>query len=75
MEISKDFFEHVLNCLANQKFINEINADALECDYKKIQAEIQLEIDKTWIKGMNMLQEAPDDPRGKIPKLKWSSIA
>lgn len=27
--ISKDSFGHLLNCLDNQKFIHEVNADAL----------------------------------------------
>lgn len=27
--ISKDSFEHLLNCLDNQKYIREVNADAL----------------------------------------------
>jgi len=28
--ISKDSFEHLLNCLDNQKHIKQVNADALE---------------------------------------------
>lgn len=43
--ISEDSFEHLLNCLDNQKFIREINADALTCDYKKVQQETQQAID------------------------------
>lgn len=27
--ISKDSFEHLLNCLDNQKYINSVNADAI----------------------------------------------
>lgn len=54
--MSRDYFEHLLNCLANQKFIHEINADATECDYKKIQKENQTIIDKAWTDGMNMLR-------------------
>ena len=38
-------FEHLLSCLDNQKFINEINADGLKCDYKSIQKENQKAID------------------------------
>lgn len=28
--ISKDSFDHLLNCLANQKYVGEVNADALD---------------------------------------------
>ncbi len=28
--ISKDSFEHLLNCLDNQKYIRDVNADALD---------------------------------------------
>jgi len=38
-------FEHLLSCLDNQKFIHEINADALESDYKAIQKKNQEAID------------------------------
>ena len=55
--IDEDFFEHLLNCLANQKYINEINADALTCDYKKIQKENQEIIDRAWNDGMKMLMD------------------
>lgn len=27
--ISKDSFEHLLNCLDNQKYLHEVNADAI----------------------------------------------
>ena len=43
--LSENSFEHLLNCLDNQKFIEVINADALSCDYKTIQKENQLAID------------------------------
>lgn len=43
--ISENSFEHLLNCLDNQKFIHIINADATTCDYKKVQEEIQEAID------------------------------
>ena len=43
--ISEDSFEHLLNCLDNQKFLYEINADALTCNYKKTQQEMQAVID------------------------------
>jgi hypothetical protein len=58
--ISKSYFEHLLNCLANQKYINEspCNGDAryLELgEYKKIQIENQAVIDKAWNRGMFVL--------------------
>ena len=43
--ITEGSFEHLLNCLDNQKFIHEINADALTCDYKKVQRDSQSAID------------------------------
>jgi hypothetical protein len=43
--ISKDSFEHLLACLDNQKFVREINADALTCDYRAVQKETQTAID------------------------------
>jgi len=43
--ISQDSFEHLLNCLDNQKFIDFVNADATTCDYKQVQAESQKAID------------------------------
>ncbi len=39
ISISLDSFEHLLNCLDNQKYIQDVNADAADCDYKKIQRE------------------------------------
>ena len=53
--VDRNFFEHLLNCLANQKFIHEINADALECDYKKVQKENQQAIDKAYRQGRDLL--------------------
>lgn len=34
--ISKDSFEHLLNCLDNQKYVGEVNADALEMSVEEI---------------------------------------
>jgi hypothetical protein len=50
ISISDDSFEHLLNCLDNQKFINEAppNGDALsmgKSEYQKIQDENQACID------------------------------
>lgn len=54
--IDQDFFEHLLNCLANQKYIHEINADATTCDYKSIQQKNQKVIDKAYHDGRTLLQ-------------------
>jgi len=43
--ITNDSFEHLLNCLDNQKYIREINADATDCDYKSVQDSVQNSID------------------------------
>lgn len=58
--ITKNFFEHLLNCLANQKFIGELppNADALslgKTEYENIQIENQNIINDAWSKGMFIL--------------------
>ena len=45
--ISEDSFEHLLNCLDNQKYINDVNADAMspDTDYKQVQFDNQQAID------------------------------
>ena len=58
--ISKDYFEHLLNCLANQKFVGElpINGDSLATDpseYQNTQSEIQKAIDVAYHKGRFIL--------------------
>jgi hypothetical protein len=55
IKVDSDFFEHLLNCLCNQKYIRDINADALTCDYKSIQKENQIAIDKAYRDGMDIL--------------------
>jgi hypothetical protein len=45
ISISENSFEHLLSCLDNQKFINDINADGLTEDYKLIQKQSQEAID------------------------------
>jgi len=61
MEIDIEFFEHLLNCLANQKFIGEPPpcGDAMALGKKKydaIQKANQKTIDKAWRKGMEILR-------------------
>lgn len=62
ISIDVEFFEHLLNCLANQKFIGEPppcgDAMALSKDeYNTIQKENQAKIDEAWNKGMTLLSE------------------
>lgn len=51
-------FEHLLACLANQKFIHDVNADGISMGIKKvrsIQQENQACIDKAYHKEMKRL--------------------
>jgi hypothetical protein len=59
--LDRDYFEHLLNCLANQKFIYHVNADGLsegEEKVKQMQSEAQQAIDDAWRKGMDMLYKS-----------------
>lgn len=64
IKIKKDFLEHLLACLANQKFINQVNADWIqdEIDWKKTinetQKSMQEAIDKAYIEWMDLLEKA-----------------
>lgn len=56
--IPRNFFEHLLACLDNQKFIHNVNADGLaegEEAVKLTQANIQQAIDKASRTGYEML--------------------
>jgi len=58
--IPEDWFEHLLNCLANQKFIGEapVNGDALALGKEtrdELQETNQSVIDRAWNEGMSML--------------------
>ena len=60
IEMEEEFFEHLLHCMANQKFIGEAppNGDALEMgqeSYEELQEGNQAIIDKAWNKGMTIL--------------------
>jgi hypothetical protein len=59
--IDRDYLEHLLACLANQKFINSINADALsdDTDIDVIRLQSQRIIDQAWCKGMDLLITLP----------------
>ncbi len=60
IEIEKDFFEHLLNCLANQKYIHEVNADGATdetINVNEIQKEHQAVIDRAYNKGMDLLSK------------------
>lgn len=60
--IESDFLEHLLACLANQKYINEFNADAVQelsvDEFELHRQKTQRTIDKAWNKGMKILNEA-----------------
>lgn len=62
ISIDVGFFEHLLNCLANQKFIGEPppcgDAVALSKEeYNSIQKENQSKIDDAWKKGVEILRD------------------
>lgn len=60
--LSLDYFEHLLNCLANQKFLHEMNTE----DLKSVQAENQRIIDVAWNTGMSLLStQRHKDGEGK----------
>lgn len=56
MLLPRDFFEHLLNCLANQRFIaeDEIN-DCGGPQGAETRRAMQAVIDEAWAKGMDML--------------------
>lgn len=61
--LDRDEYEHLLNCLANQKFIHEVNADGLsegEEKVKQMQSEAQQAIDTAWRKGMDLLHDTQE---------------
>lgn len=71
LDIRKDFFEHLLNCLANQKYIGEAppNGDALDMGqeaYEELHRCNQQIIDDAWSDGMAMLQEKDFVPKTKF---------
>ena len=49
--IDRDVFEHLLNCLANQKFLHEM----AEAD----RYALQCVIDAAWVQGMDVLHGQP----------------
>lgn len=62
--LDRDYFEHLLNCLASQKFLYHVNADGMsegEEKVKQMQAEAQQAIDAAWRKGMDMLYKGTKD--------------
>lgn len=69
--ISEGSFRHLLNCLANQKFVGEtpINGDSVAVgkeEYYRVQNAMQDVIDDFWKQGMNLLEsdEIPISPCG-----------
>ena len=58
--ISEGSFEHLLNCLANQKFVGEtpINGDSVAVgkeEYDRVQNSMQDAIDDFWKQCMDLL--------------------
>ena len=56
--IEARFFEHLLACLANQKFIHEVNADGISEGIVKVrsqQAAMQAAIDDAYRQSMDFL--------------------
>lgn len=53
--ISLDEYEHLLNCLCNQKFIHEQKPE--------VQEEWQGIFDKAWMQGMDRLTQAKNAQR------------
>jgi hypothetical protein len=64
--IPAHFFEFLLTCLANQKFIHDVNADGLAQGVDKVreqQREMQRIIDIAYSKGWELLtQSKPNEP-------------
>ena len=70
--ISEGSFQHLLNCLANQKFVGEapINGDSVAVgkeEYYQVQNEMQDAIDDFWKQCMSLLtsDETPRSPCGE----------
>lgn len=61
IHMSRDDFDHLLTCLANQKFLHEM-AGSLIWENRKQAAEIQATIDAAWRKGMDLLFPEEDRP-------------
>lgn len=62
--IDREFLDHLLNCLATQKFLYDVNADGLsegEEKVKQMQSEAQQAIDTAWREGMDMLYKHTKD--------------
>ncbi len=73
IEIPEPFFEHLLNCLANQKYVGEPppNADAVAMGqeaYDELQTSSQSVIDDAWRDGMDILLGNPFLPRSAVLK-------
>lgn len=58
-----DFFDHLLNCMANQKYIHNMSADALGesgKEIRKIQEDNQRVIDEAYHKARELLSTTND---------------
>ena len=54
MEIEREVLEHLLNCLADQKYLHEAKLD--------VRVKLQAVIDEAWRKGMDLLAAADAEP-------------
>lgn len=76
--IDRPFFEHLLNCLANQKYIHELPncGDGLSLDGETVQ-EIrewnQQVIDDAWNDGMGILLGKSFVPKTKFLRDLWET--
>jgi len=64
--INRDYFEHLISCLANQKFMGDFNADSIEAGegvYNKTNKLMQEAIDKAYMEGLDLLKR--DNPQPK----------
>lgn len=71
--VSARFFEHLLACLANQKFIHDVNADGLADgidEVRRQQREMQQAIDTAYREGWELLkrQLPPENPQAESGK-------
>ena len=61
IELEEDFFEHLLNCLANQKYMRIPGEGQSAAETKD-----QEKIDKAWKEGMAILTRAAEKPFSHI---------
>lgn len=60
--IGADLFEHILNCLANQKYMPTLHNQSLR------EHDLQQVIDKAWNEGMEILTKSDKNKNIRIIK-------